>query len=101
MSVSVLQSSPDVTVLRIDGDLTIHGIQAVRDAIPPLNTIRAMQLELADIGEIDFSGLQLLLALQKCVPLKILSVSPSVMTMARLFQVDSWFDLPPETPPEP
>lgn len=101
MPVSVLQSSPEVTVLRIDGDLTIHGIQAVRDAIPPLNTVRSMQLELAEIGEIDFSGLQLLLALQKCVPLKILSVSPSVMTMARLFQVDSWFDLPPENPPEP
>lgn len=100
MPVSVLQSSPEVTVLRIDGDLTIHGIQAVRDAMPPLNTVQSMQLELGDIGEIDFSGLQLLLALQKCVPLKILSVSPSVLAMARLFQVESWFDMPPEASPE-
>lgn len=99
MSVEIEQVTENITHLRIDGDLTIHVIHSVKEAMPPLNTIKAMRLNLSDIGEIDFSGLQLLLSLQKCIPLTLIQPSASVLAMLKLFQVESWFavELAPQT----
>jgi anti-anti-sigma factor len=93
-------SSKDVKRLVLEGDLTIYQApEQKRNLLDALDQAKVVELDLAQIGEIDSAGLQVLLltkreSLAMGKELRILAHSPAVQEALDFLNVASYFGDP-------
>ncbi|CAD6880178.1 STAS domain protein [Methylomonas albis] len=66
MAIELKQQKKGVTHLAIQGELTIYSVLEHKEALfPYLSSAKEIQIDLADVTEIDSAGLQLLMFLKQ------------------------------------
>ena len=89
--------TPDAPVVRVSGELDIASVDAVRAALDAGVTDQAqgVELELADLGFLDSSGLSVFIELAARLPVSIRSASPPVRRIITVTGLDEVLGLRP------
>ena len=96
-------SAPAVTVLQLDGELSIYRAAELRDtlltALAGLGAGAALELNLAEVSVLDSAGVQLLLAAQKSAQaarneLRLVARSPAVIEVFERLDLAAHFGDP-------
>lgn len=101
-----MQDTPHApaTRLALAGELTIYAAAEWRDTLArALAEARVLELDLAEVGEIDTAGMQLLMAAMKQAreagtALRLVNHSACVLRLIELYDLAGWFDEPLRLP---
>jgi anti-anti-sigma factor len=91
-------------VLRIEGELTIYRAEELCNALKTALAIEGnLDIDLANVTEIDSAGVQLLMAAQKSVQaakrgMRLIDCSPAVTEVFGILDLHAYFDVSSSTP---
>lgn len=94
------ETKAGVTHLAVQDDMTIYSALSQKDELAPhLHTAQEIHINLEAVNEIDSAGLQLLLwlkqeAMQKNIPLQLVSHSEAVVEVLELLNLTTFFGDP-------
>lgn len=97
MAVNILHVNNNQCRIVVDGEMTIYTAMALKeDFLPTLANCKDMEIDLADVSEIDSSGLQLLVlakteAMTHGKTLRITAHSPAVLELLALCDLEGFF----------